>query len=439
MARILFISSHLIGRARATGEFANRLTQHGHEVTVACPQCVMDQLVDCSAKCVEIPRFKLGGPNRNKKAKVVDFIPSRRRKKLLALEQELDLAGIEKLFETERPALAIIDYEMRPHVLVALGKKIPVAILSTMFAAIPGSAAPPLDSPLVPGPGQSMRIWWAWVRLWIKWRYVLLKRWRRTAGTDYLSFLRHIAKRRGVSLDRVVTRWRWHVPFAWRGLPLLVSNGAALDFPTRSDPNLRYVGPLVPDAEAAAPSDSEIVRLAMEAKSQGKKVIYVSYGSILTPDERSVLRLWRAIGSLADVVAIHSTGRRPVPAALDKPDNLYLVDWAPQRAVLRVADIAVFHGGVNTLVECVMEDTPMLSFPVVNDAAGNTARIAYHGLGLGLSLKSSEARIRSALRDLLDDPTYAERCAQIHKSYAEYEARNACLSEVKKLLQETQR
>lgn len=435
MSQILFVCSHLVGRTRAAGEYANRLTEHGHTVVLACPASVMQHLSHCNAKLVEIPGMKLGGPNRKKRVPLAGFLPARRRKALCKLEQSLELSDFEHLLAADRPDLAIIDFEMRPHVIVALGMSVPVALLTTMFTSRPGSKSPPLDSEIVPTSGNAVQVWTAWIRLWVRWRGQMFTRWRRSAGTDYFSLLRYIADRRGVPLNQFITRWWWHVPFSWRELPLLVLHSPALDFPVSPDPNLHYVGSMLADAHSTTPQELEIIQLAKHAKSNGKKVVYVAFGSILTMKASVIDRLWRAVRTFEDIIVIQSTGRKELPATAEKPDNVHLVDWAPQRAILPLADVAVIHAGVNSLVESIMGETPMLCYRTSwLDTAGNIARITHHGIGISLSLDADEEVVRAALRDILDDPTYVTRCAQVREYYAAYETEKTAVAVVEKLL-----
>ena len=126
---------------------------------------------------------------------------------------------------------------------------------------------------------------------------------------------------------------------------------------------------------------------------------------------------WKAISGYEDVVAIQSTGGRNDFEASDAPKNVLLVDWAPQNKLLQLCDVAVMHGGVNTLIECIATDTPMLSIPGGVDQPGTTARIVYHGLGLACSKWSTAEEIRKSLRRLLDDPSFRMRCTEMQNAF----------------------
>ena len=60
------------------------------------------------------------------------------------------------------------------------------------------------------------------------------------------------------------------------------------------------------------------------------------------------------------------------------------VAFAPQLKLLRLARLAIVHGGFNTVKECVYFGVPMVVVPWTNDQPGNAARVVFHGLGVQL-------------------------------------------------------
>ena len=56
-----------------------------------------------------------------------------------------------------------------------------------------------------------------------------------------------LARRRGMKLGAVVDRTVWLRPFVVDGLPIVVFNSRALEFPHDPPGNVHYVGPMVGD------------------------------------------------------------------------------------------------------------------------------------------------------------------------------------------------
>lgn len=64
------------------------------------------------------------------------------------------------------------------------------------------------------------------------------------------------------------------------------------------------------------------------------------------------------------------------------PDDIIIVNKAPQLALLERACLAIIAGGIHTIKECIFSGTPMIVFPICADQPENARRIQYHRLGL---------------------------------------------------------
>jgi zeaxanthin glucosyltransferase len=95
----------------------------------------------------------------------------------------------------------------------------------------------------------------------------------------------------------------------------------------------------------------------------------------------------------------------------------WVVDFAPQRAVLARADLCITHCGMNTVMDALEFGTPLLAFPIAFDQPGISARIVYHDVGSRQSTRFlSEAKIKRAIATLLYDPGYKERAGKLGRS-----------------------
>ena len=64
------------------------------------------------------------------------------------------------------------------------------------------------------------------------------------------------------------------------------------------------------------------------------------------------------------------------------PENVSVVKWAPQTEVLESAEVAIIHGGLGTIKECIYYGVPMIVLPLARDQPLNARRVAYHRLGI---------------------------------------------------------
>ncbi len=95
----------------------------------------------------------------------------------------------------------------------------------------------------------------------------------------------------------------------------------------------------------------------------------------------------------------------------------WVMDYAPQRAVLARADLCITHCGMNTVMDALEFGTPLLALPIAFDQPGVSARIVYHGVGSRQSTRMlSRAKMKRAIATLLHQPGYKERAGKIGRS-----------------------
>jgi UDP:flavonoid glycosyltransferase YjiC (YdhE family) len=79
------------------------------------------------------------------------------------------------------------------------------------------------------------------------------------------------------------------------------------------------------------------------------------------------------------------------------PANAVVINEAPQLDILKKASLAITHGGLNTVKECILLGVPMLVFPVRGDGFDNAERVVFHGLGLAANIQTASVELTSSL------------------------------------------
>lgn len=110
------------------------------------------------------------------------------------------------------------------------------------------------------------------------------------------------------------------------------------------------------------------------------------------------------------------------------PDGIVAFDYAPYGELLPRASVIVHQGGVGTTAQALRAGKPMLVMPYNHDQPDNAARITRLGVGRTLTRNRYKgARVVAELKELLDNPRYAERAAEIGAQVrSENGARRAC-------------
>ncbi len=96
-------------------------------------------------------------------------------------------------------------------------------------------------------------------------------------------------------------------------------------------------------------------------------------------------------------------------AGLDCPANVHLYQWVPQVEVLRHASLALVHGGMGTIKECIVAGVPMLVTPIGRDQFLNARLVAHHHLGVALDADGADdAQLVAAVQGALADAQMRE-------------------------------
>jgi UDP:flavonoid glycosyltransferase YjiC (YdhE family) len=249
----------------------------------------------------------------------------------------------------------------------------------------------------------------------------------RLLGNDRRSVWERAARASGVDVAQVSVRTEW--PYLYfPGLRYLHVSALELDFPAGQVHTEGRVGPLVyrDRREPAAVEDVAAVRDFLAARTpDSPPLVLCVMGSILNP-AGFYSRLVSAAEDADFEVLVLARDMKP-----DLPDNVTAVSYMPQIEALAHASVAIFHGGVATLNECVAAGVPMLVCSGRKlDENGNAARVAYHGVGLRASISASPRELRAGIETLLLDPSYRQHVEKLRERFAHYDKCDTALNQI---------
>jgi zeaxanthin glucosyltransferase len=179
-----------------------------------------------------------------------------------------------------------------------------------------------------------------------------------------------------------------------------------LDFPRTQLPDtFHHVGPI---------RLSALVEPALEFPiDRGRPFVFASFGTL----QGSRFELFRKVANACrdlgyQLLVAHCGGLQPHEA--DRVGATWVTDFAPQRAALASADLLVTHAGVNTVLDALATDVPMLALPMAFDQPGMAARIVHAGVGQRASCRFATTRcISTALERLMREGGFRRRAAEI--------------------------
>jgi zeaxanthin glucosyltransferase len=152
-----------------------------------------------------------------------------------------------------------------------------------------------------------------------------------------------------------------------------------------------------------------------------RPLVYVSSGGgqSLAFDAECLIRIATALGSEEAIVVLaaqHLHDDSVFRAAL--PGNCVVTRYAPQEKLLDRAAVAVTHGGVSSVNECLWRGCPMLVLPLGKEQPLQAELVQRRGAGLAFDPRTlTDDTCRDALRTLLAGGTYRERAGAIRDSY----------------------
>lgn len=145
-------------------------------------------------------------------------------------------------------------------------------------------------------------------------------------------------------------------------------------------------------------------------------VVYISLGTVIKGAVSFFQNCCEAFrGENVDVII--SVGKRFDVGKLKKvPSNIHVYNSVPQLEVLKMADVFVTHGGMNSVSEALIYGVPMVVIPFVSDQPVNAQCI--EKLGVGKRLEYSFANnntIKEAVCSVMCDASIKDNIVAVQK------------------------
>lgn len=189
--------------------------------------------------------------------------------------------------------------------------------------------------------------------------------------------------------------------------------------------NEYYLGPCI---EKPAEVDGHFMS-EISPKIRNKKVIYVSFGSQTKIYPEKAQKFLNTVidainlGGFKNCFFVVSLGSKINDWDLAPvPENAQVFGWVPQLQVLRVATMAIIHGGLGSIKECIWNLTPMLIIPLGRDQFDNAKRVEHHKIGYSLANAVITSRdVAKRLHDLFDNKEIKSNILKMRNSFMSIE------------------
>ena len=166
--------------------------------------------------------------------------------------------------------------------------------------------------------------------------------------------------------------------------------------------------------------DQEFV-VPEKLKNKPGKLIYFSLGSLSSMNVELMKRL---INYLSDSPHRFIISKGVFGDEYELPENFWGDNFVPQTAPLKIVDLAIIHGGNNSLCETFYYGKPMIIMPLFGDQPDNAQRVHEKGFGIRINpFTCSKEELLDAIETLLNNKelqnkmkSIAFRCERESKS-----------------------
>jgi UDP:flavonoid glycosyltransferase YjiC (YdhE family) len=198
----------------------------------------------------------------------------------------------------------------------------------------------------------------------------------------------------------------------WRGDITLVAEPPEFSG-VKLPPKHTFIGPLIPQDEFPLPKE-------IAAIPRDKPLIYFAMGSSGTP--RIVAKILESFeGMPYRVIA-------PVKFLLEQlsgvriPANVLVTDWVPALQVNKLADLAVIHGGIGTVMVAALAGKPVVGVGMQMEQVANLACLERLGFAIRVGKsRDPSAKVQSSIQKLMRDEAARAKATAFAKVVAQWD------------------
>ena len=198
----------------------------------------------------------------------------------------------------------------------------------------------------------------------------------------------------------------------WRGDITLVAEPPEFSG-VKLPPDHYFIGPLIPQDEFPIPRELATI-------PNDKPLIYFAMGSSGTPE--IVARIVESFeGTPYRVIAPVKFHLERVPG-VHVPSNVLVTDWVPALQVNKMADLAVIHGGIGTVLTAVLAGKPVVGVGMQIEQVANLACLERLGFAIRVpKSKNPSRRIQAAIHALIYDRQANAKAAAFAQIVAQWD------------------
>ncbi|AZQ64761.1 hypothetical protein EI427_21285 [Flammeovirga pectinis] len=441
--RIFPQESHL----NATFKFAEELQKMGHKLIYVGTKHIKNLIIENDFEFYEIDQKEdIIEKPVNRKAEKNKYRYYRKLLSTLSIEREsmkkvgneiLSKDFFEKINEDLNPDLYLVDSVYKANILPLLEKNMPVALVETTVSTIRAKNKPPLSSSIVPKINNK----WSNVKVSCSWILHNIRQKRMNLlMTSFEKSIKEYIDRS--SLDENILDKKRYKFLGFHTVPEINTTFFEFDFPHQKKENHFYVAPNQLMKRKNLIYDYMFDNVIEMHCKTNNKLVFCSFGTMAWRyygHEQFLEKLTQAFKKIKEVtflVCVEDENQRLKLREMIDNESIYFFRRVPQVDLLEKGiDLMIGHGGVNSINECILTNTPMLIYPGSKelDQIGNASRVVYHGLGMRGTYSDSVKKIINKINHLLSDKSFSYSLKNLNKNIStsnQYTSGNELISKL---------
>jgi len=193
--------------------------------------------------------------------------------------------------------------------------------------------------------------------------------------------------------------------------------------PSDRPSTIHFVGPIL--RKFTEPWESFAAPSWWSDLDSGRPVVVVTQGALANTDLTELIE--PALAALADegVLVFAATGR--TGAAISAvPRNVRIAEFIPFDRLFPKTSVFVTNGGYGAVSQSLAAGVPVVAGGVIEDKSFVAQRLAWCGAGINLKTsRPDESQIRSAVLEVLHDPSYRRKAGALGQQMKRYNALEA--------------
>ncbi|MCR3759555.1 macrolide family glycosyltransferase [Clostridium felsineum] len=169
-------------------------------------------------------------------------------------------------------------------------------------------------------------------------------------------------------------------------------------------------------------------------KLEGKRVIYVSLGTVFSNFDKTLYEIFFEAFKDMDAIVVMTAYKTDL-SEFNIPKNFIVRNYISQSKVLKYAEAAVTHGGMNSVNDLIVNNVPFVAIPLGADQPYMSSRAEKLGACISLDRNNLTAEIlKNSLNEILSNSKYTQNIRRINESFENCGGYKKAAEEILKLM-----